>query len=268
MVVLRNIGYSLLVINYQLFIVHLYGKGYHTLMQKLTLLFLIIKNRRSMSKNWIPEKELEYVELCRKWSVMLKSQEIISMFGWDTKQCAAVLKVLDAFLAAHAMFKDVDSTANRMTKNELKKETMTLIRSFANSYVRYNPNMDAAARLDMGIRLPDSTPTTSNRPTAMPDTIAEHTAFHYQHRVRAMNVETGKINKPAGVYGVRFVCQVGGERPATAAVMNRSQYSRKPVTIFQHDESDKGKPAYYAACYENSRGEIGPWSPVFEMYIA
>jgi hypothetical protein len=35
-----------------------------------------------------------------------------------------------------------------------------------------------------------------------------------------------------------------------------------------HTETDKAKTAYYATCYENSKGEQGPWSPITEAVIA
>jgi hypothetical protein len=46
------------------------------------------------------------------------------------------------------------------------------------------------------------------------------------------------------------------------------EFSRKPVKVVRHTEADKGKTAYYATAYENSKGEKGPWSPVVEAVIA
>jgi hypothetical protein len=44
------------------------------------------------------------------------------------------------------------------------------------------------------------------------------------------------------------------------------------VTRFLHDVSytaaDKGKTAYYNACYESTRGEHGPWSDVIDAIVA
>jgi hypothetical protein len=38
------------------------------------------------------------------------------------------------------------------------------------------------------------------------------------------------------------------------------------VNHFEH-RMDKAKTAYYAACYENSKGDTGPWPPVEEVVI-
>jgi hypothetical protein len=48
----------------------------------------------------------------------------------------------------------------------------------------------------------------------------------------------------------------------------KGEFSRKPVKVVRHTEADKGKTAYYATAYENSKGEKGPWSPVVEAVIA
>ncbi|GAB6392095.1 MAG: hypothetical protein MdMp014T_1468 [Treponematales bacterium] len=59
-----------------------------------------------------------------------------------------------------------------------------------------------------------------------------------------------------------------GERPATGADLPKGEFSRKPVKVVRHTEADKGKTAYYATAYENSKGEKGPWSPVVEAVVA
>jgi hypothetical protein len=60
---------------------------------------------------------------------------------------------------------------------------------------------------------------------------------------------------------------VSGERPATGAMMNHIRFSRRPEMIVMFEETDRGKLVYYSACYENTKGEIGPWSLVVEAYI-
>jgi hypothetical protein len=75
------------------------------------------------------------------------------------------------------------------------------------------------------------------------------------------------VGKPADAYGVRYAWQVGGIKPASGADLPKSKFSRKTALIVTHTEADKGKPAYYAACYENGKGDTGPWSPVEEAFI-
>jgi hypothetical protein len=142
------------------------------------------------------------------------------------------------------------------------------MRKFATNSMRYNPFMTDADRSEFGLPQSDHTPTVHPVPTSVPDTRVDATSYHYQHRVSAVNVTGRKSSKPQSVHGVRYVWQVGGERPANGAALLHSQFSRKTSIIVFHDETDKGKPAFYASRYENAKGQSGPWSPVVEMYIS
>ncbi|MDR2247051.1 MAG: hypothetical protein LBE17_10375, partial [Treponema sp.] len=122
-------------------------------------------------------------------------------------------------------------------------------------------------KLALGIHPKDTTPTPHGPPASKPDTAVETTRYHYEHLVRGLNVERGDHSKPEDAYGVRYAWQVGGEKPASGARLPNSRCSRKCSHGVQHTEEDKGKTAYYATCYENSKGEMGPWSPVEEAVI-
>jgi hypothetical protein len=55
--------------------------------------------------------------------------------------------------------------------------------------------------------------------------------------------------------------------PASGADLPKGRFSRKPVIVVAHGEAFKVQTAYYATCYENSKGEAGGWSPVVEAII-
>ncbi|MDR2910759.1 MAG: hypothetical protein LBV47_05280 [Bacteroidales bacterium] len=50
----------------------------------------------------------------------------------------------------------------------------------------------------------------------------------------------------------------GGERPASGEELTKSRFSRKTSAMVTYTEVESGMAVYYAACYENSRGEAGP----------
>lgn len=47
----------------------------------------------------------------------------------------------------------------------------------------------------------------------------------------------------------------------------RTFFSRKTTHVFDFEEEDRGKKVYYAARYENAKGEAGPWSEVVSLII-
>jgi hypothetical protein len=49
--------------------------------------------------------------------------------------------------------------------------------------------------------------------------------------------------------------------------LRHSIFRRKVVEVFDYAEEDRGKKVFYAACYENAKGEAGPWSDIIEAII-
>lgn len=219
-------------------------------------------------RDWIPGGEYKLIEMCRKWSVILGSVENRTLYKWATELVQPTCDKIDAYLDAASEYARSDTSNNRSARNVTKKAAVEAMRAFATTSVRNNPFMDEIARDYLNVRTPDRTHTVHARPTAVPHTVIETTGFPLQHRVCALNYTSTKKKKPAGVYGVRYVWQVGGERPASGASMLNGRFSRKTEIIVPYDESNRGKQAYYSACYENARGESGPWSLITESYIA
>jgi hypothetical protein len=228
-----------------------------------------VKHRRldMAGGDWIPTREQDLVDLCEKWKAALADPAKVTAFGWVQAEVTAVLGRINAFLSARTAYGADNSTAKRIAKDDAKKETVDAMRDFANSSIRFNKSMDDEAKEQMGIHPADRTPTSHGTPTSQPDTVVENSANHFEHKVRALNHATGSTSKPADAYGVRYAWQVGGEKPASGEDLPNSKFSRKTTFTVTHTEADKAKTAYYAACYENGKGDTGPWSPVEEAVI-
>ncbi|MDR0563008.1 MAG: hypothetical protein LBG73_10015 [Spirochaetaceae bacterium] len=216
--------------------------------------------------DWIPTREQDVVDLCQKWGVTLADSAKVAAYGWDQAEVTEVSGKISGFLTARLAYEGDDSSAKRLAKDDAKEEAIDAMRDFANSSIRFNKKLDDPAKLYLGIRPKDATPTAHPAPASQPETAVENTPNHFEHKVIALNHE-GKPAKPADAYGVRFAWQVSGTKPASGADLPKSKFSRKPILVITHTEADKAKIAYYAACYENGKGETGPWSPVEEAII-
>lgn len=216
---------------------------------------------------WLSRTDEGFYEQSGKWSVMLENETNQTNFKWETEDCMSVAGAINAFRTAYKDYKVVNSTKNRIAKDEAKKIAMSSMREFASSSVRYNKRMDEASRFQLGIRPRDTTPSTHQRPTSQPTVIVENTVNYFEHHLKASNNETRSTARPSDAYGVRFAWQVGGERPASGADLPKSRFNRRTAITVGYSEADSGKSVYYAACYENARGEAGPWSPIVEAHI-
>jgi hypothetical protein len=217
--------------------------------------------------DWVPTREQDLVDLAERWEAGLSDAAKQAAFGWDSTECAEVVGKITVFLTARTAYETDNSTAKRIAKDEAKGEMVDAMRDFANSSIRFNKKMLDEDKLVYGIHPADTTPTYHGTPTSQPDTEVENTRNHFEHQVRAINHERGDHSKPADAYGVRYAWQVGGEKPASGADLPKSKFSRKTTHVIQHTEADKGKAAYYSTCYENSKGDTGPWSPIEEAII-
>jgi hypothetical protein len=218
--------------------------------------------------DWIPAREQDLVDLAGKWVATLADTAKQTAFGWNAAECTEATAKITAFLTARSAYESDNSTEKRIVKDEAKADAVDEMRDFANSQVRFNKKMKDEDRLFLGIRPADTTPTAHAVPTSQPDTDVLNSINHFEHKVRALNHITGDTSKPADAYGVRYSWQVGGEKPASGVDLPKTKFSRRATLMVTHTETDKAKTVYYATCYENSRGEQGPWSPITEAVIA
>ncbi|MDR1073434.1 MAG: hypothetical protein LBL45_07150 [Treponema sp.] len=87
-----------------------------------------------MARNdWIPGREQDIVDLCRKWKRALKYPVKVAAYGWDPDEVAVVLTAINAFLAAREAYEADNSTAKRLVKDEAKEETIGAMWDFANT---------------------------------------------------------------------------------------------------------------------------------------
>jgi hypothetical protein len=217
--------------------------------------------------DWIPTREQDLVDLCQRWDAIFGESGKPAQYGWDTAECNKTQgKVVD-FLSMRREYEGDKTAVKRMAKETAKNEAVAAMRDFANTSIRFNKKMTDADRLPLGIHPKDTVPTTHNPPSSQPDIVVENTRNRFEHKIKAINRETGKNGKPDDAYGVRYAWQVGGEKPASGSSLPKTKFSRKASLIVDHSEADKGKSVYYAACYENAKGSPGPWSPIEEGVV-
>jgi len=82
-----------------------------------------------------------------------------------------------------------------------------------------------------------------------------------------VNPETGTPKKPSGVHGVHYTWQIGGEKPSDGDKLPHDKFTLRTHYIITYNEADKGKTVYFATCYENAKGDAGPWSEIAEEVV-
>jgi len=221
-----------------------------------------------MAKDYIPAKLADY-RLFSDHFVELVSQQSAAWGIPDTAKTKLAGGHTE-WVAAQAEADNPDTRTSLAVEKarRLRGEDTANIRWMVNTYI--NPNATGTItvedRLDLGLHVKDTTPSHHPAPTSRPDTDVEPSG-KFQHTVTALDSATSKKEKPADAYGVRYAWQLGGTAPTAPGDLPKSKFSRKTSEKFIWDPSDQGKPVYYAAAYENSKGDLGPWSAIVSTIV-
>jgi hypothetical protein len=78
--------------------------------------------------------------------------------------------------------------------------------------------------------------------------------------------ETSK-SKPADQHGVEIASLLSDIPPAEIEELTRSSFDTHTPMILTFRESERGKKLWFAARWENTRGEKGPWSEIFSVIV-
>ena len=143
-------------------------------------------------------------------------------------------------------------------KNRVKNGAEKLLREFVNRFLRYRPVTDED-RDHMGVPNRAAVRSPQNVP-------AEQVEFSFKIRgIRQVHVhfkEQGAANKakPKGYDGAVLVWDLAETPPKRPGDLSRHALaSRTPYTL-SFDETERGKTMYAALCWQNAKGETGPWS--------
>jgi len=77
-------------------------------------------------------------------------------------------------------------------------------------------------------------------------------------------------NEKKSYYGCKIVYELFGQSdaaPTNVKQLSESRFVRKKKESFVFQPQDSGKKAHFALRYENSKGEFGPWCPIFSVLI-
>jgi hypothetical protein len=150
------------------------------------------------------------------------------------------------------------------TKNTLRDQLETALRTVYDDIPK--SVLSPADRDTLGIGQQHSSgapvPVPTSRPLAQVDT-----SQRLQHTISFVDSETPTSRaKPEGVRGCQIWYKVGSTVGDPRELTFAATDTRSPY-VLQFDGADAGKMVYYWLRWENTRGEIGPWSDVVSATI-
>ncbi|MDR2260130.1 MAG: hypothetical protein LBE06_04180 [Azoarcus sp.] len=235
------------------------------------------------NQDWIPTTETGLTDLMAVWATKLANTSLQTAYGWIAAECTATTATFTAFNTAYAAYHAAPTQPNRLAKDTARKTAIAAMRKFAAERIRNNPKMTPAQRLELNVRTIDTTPTPVPPPTAQAEADITYPGPHQLklHLHPLADTPPDPHNSdygyrvyfgvmPPGGAGVEAATSVKRELmkpPASGNELPHSRFTRRQSDIFDFEQTDSGKTAYFCIRFENAKGEPGPWGPMLSAVI-
>jgi hypothetical protein len=215
--------------------------------------------------DFFPKREADLLEWLKNFSAALASKA--SAWGIPAQTASGLTAAVNAYETTYEAAKGENGTkALILEKNEKRNALKTEVRNIKNKHIDYNDAVTDPDRERLGLPIRDKNPTPKPRPASRP-LLEVVPTNNRQHTATAINQATGKKTKPEDTHGVRYAREIRDAAPANAGDLRHTVFRVKTTEVFDYEEGDRGKRVFYAACYENAKGEAGPWSDIIEAII-
>ena len=209
--------------------------------------------------DYIPKKDSELVPWSANFTAQVSANA--SVWGIPSDEISA-LQTADAAFAT--LQKQADSPAKTAIivaqKNEARKNLVSIIRTLAGFRLK-NPVITDAERVAMGLHVHDTTPSNIPAPHTRPELDIDVLDFR-RLKVVFHDQGTDSKAKPYGTNGAVIVYAVLDTPPADPGALIHSVLATRTPHILEFTEEERGKTVYVAICWQNERGQKGPWSEI------
>jgi hypothetical protein len=214
--------------------------------------------------DYIPKKDSELVP----WGANFNSKVAANASRWGIppEEVADLQSAYDAFVP---LYRKADSpertTVIVAEKNAARKKLVALICAMAGFRLK-NPIITSAERVDMGLHVRDTTPTTIDVPKTRPELSIEVVDFR---RLKVSFRDHGSKSraKPYGIDGAAIIFAALDAPPADHSALTCSVLATRTPHIIECTEEERGKTLYVAACWQNKKGQKGPWSEIISAIV-
>ncbi|MDR2765257.1 MAG: hypothetical protein LBB90_09550 [Tannerella sp.] len=209
--------------------------------------------------DYIPKKDSELVP----WGANFTGQVAANAGQWDIPS-NEVTELQTANTAFATLQAQADSPAKNAIivaeKNAARKTLVAKIRELAGFRLK-NPVITDAQRIALGLHVHDTKPSNIPAPKSRPELDIDVVDFR---RLTAAFHDQGSDSKakPYGTNGAVIVYAVLDTPPADVSALTRSVLATRTPHILEFTEEERGKTVYVAICWQNEKGEKGPWSEI------
>jgi hypothetical protein len=197
------------------------------------------------------------------WSANFAMQVAKNISAWNIseQEVADLQNATTTFATLHALANSPAKTAIIVAeKNAARKTLVNIIRGLVNFQLK-NPIITDAQRFTMGLHVHDTTPTRIPPPASRPELYIK--VFDMRRlKIVFKNMGSASKAKPYGVNGAVIVYAVLDTPPVSPAALTLSALATHTPFTLEFTEEERGKKVYVAICWQNEKGQKGPWSEI------
>ncbi|MDR1282159.1 MAG: hypothetical protein LBK99_15265 [Opitutaceae bacterium] len=192
----------------------------------------------------------------------------LAAWGLTTVQIAGLVAKQVIWREAHAMAINpaTRTSAAIQVKNTARIALETEIRLVTGAYLARNPLVTDKDRINMGLTVRKTTRPPAPVPVKRPGV---KITLISPGRVIVAFFDADNIHraKPGQVHGAEVESTIRDTAPTTDADFTRSAFCTRSPFTFDFDISQRGKTLWLRLRWENTRGEKGPWTDIFQVII-
>jgi hypothetical protein len=209
--------------------------------------------------DYIPSKDSELAP----WASNFTKKVSANSTAWDIP--AAEIGALQVANVEFARLQGEADSPDRTSviveeRNESRQRLVALIRAMVGFRLQ-NPVITDYERIGLGLHVHDTKPTSIPVPSTRPELDIDVVDFR---RLKVLFHDMGSESraKPYGVNGAVILYALLDAPPAGITALGRSALATRTPYILEFTEEERGKTVYIAMCWQNKKGERGPWSEI------
>lgn len=152
-------------------------------------------------------------------------------------------------------------------RQEARKDYEAGLRPLIKAYITYNPDVSDEDRIYMGLPVHDTKPTRVKVPGDYPDHELDLNAIRCLILYFFAKGMKRSSAKPHGIHGAELRWAILDHTPVSDNELIHSSFATHAPFVLEFNEQDRGKRIYFCLAWENTRGEKGPKSEIFDAII-
>jgi hypothetical protein len=215
--------------------------------------------------DYIPAADGKFLE----WVKILFVYVRMHMTDWNITemQLMPVEAQIAIYESAYRRAEDPNrGKADVFAKNQARDTLKRTVRVFVKAWLAYNPVISDEDRDRMGLPVHKTTRTPAPVATTFP-TFVVNSGTIRRLIIDFFDPESRSKGKPFGQHGAGIKWGILEAPPASLTELTNSGFDTHTPFTLEFDENQRGKTVYIALCWENTRGQKGPWSEIVSAII-